>query len=180
MLLFSRDFCEKMDPMTDESLMEAYQRGSEEAFNRLYDKYSPMVYGFIMKRLRDSEAEDFYQKVWRHLHEKRDLYKGQPFLPWFFVLIRHLLIDEYRSLGRKKERPGTDEYIERMYEKAEGTPEDVEELLRKLPPESADLVRKYYLEGISYEELELTSGLSQTNLRQRLSRAIRTIRRGAQ
>lgn len=158
--------------------MTAYQKGSEEAFNRLYDKYSPMVYGFIRKRLRDPESEDFYQKVWRHLHEKRDLYKGQPFLPWFFVMIRHLLIDEYRSLGRKKERPGADEYIERMYEKIEGTPEDVEELLKKLSPESADLVRKYYLEEISYEELEKESGLSQTNLRQRLSRAIRSLRRG--
>lgn len=164
--------------MTDESLMAAYQKGSEEAFERLYDKYSPMVHGFIRKRLRDSEAEDFYQKVWRHLHEKRDVYKGQPFVPWFFVLIRNLLIDEYRSLGRKNERPGADEYIERMYEKIESTPEDVEELLKKLPAESAELVRKYYLEGISYEELEQESGLSQTNLRQRLSRAIRSLRGG--
>lgn len=164
--------------MTDESLMAAYQKGSEEAFERLYDKYSPMVHGFIRKRLRDSEAEDFYQKVWRHLHEKRGVYKGQPFIPWFFVLIRNLLIDEYRSLGRKNERPGTDEYIERMYEKMDGTPEDVEDLLKKLSPESAELVRKYYLEGISYEELEEESGLSQTNLRQRLSRAIRSLRGG--
>jgi len=164
--------------MNDEQLMEAYQKGSEEAFNRLYDKYSPMVHGFIRKRLRDSEADDFYQKVWRQLHEKRDLYKGQPFLPWFFVLIRHLLIDEYRSLGRKAQRPGTDEYIEWMYEKLEGTPDEVEEVLKKLPVEAAELVRKYYLEGITYEELELESGLSQTNLRQRLSRAIRTLREG--
>ena len=160
--------------------MTAYQKGSEEAFNRLYDRYSPMVYGFIRKRLRDSEAEDFYQKVWRHLHEKRGLYKGQPFLPWFFVLIRHLLIDEYRSLGRKKERPAAEEYIDRMYEQIEAAPDDVEEILKKLPPESADLVRKYYLEGISYEELEQESGLSQTNLRQRLSRAIRSLRRGVE
>lgn len=158
--------------------MTAYQKGSEEAFNRLYDKYSPMVYGFIRKRLRDSEAEDFYQKVWRHLHEKRGLYKGQPFLPWFFVLIRHLLIDEYRSLGRKKERPETEEFINRMYEQIEAAPHDVEEILKGLPADSADLVRKYYLEGISYEELEQESGLSQTNLRQRLSRAIRSLRRG--
>ncbi len=164
--------------MTDESLMMAYQKGSEEAFNRIYAKYSSMVYGFIRKRLRDSEVDDFYQKVWRHLHEKRGLYKEQPFLPWFFVLIRHLLIDEYRSLGRKKERPMPDEYIDRMYEKVEGTPADVEELLAKLPRESAELVRKYYLEEVSYEELEKESGLSQTNLRQRLSRAVRTIRKG--
>ncbi len=158
--------------------MTAYQKGSEEAFNRLYEKYSSMVYGFIKKRLRDSEADDFYQKVWRHLHEKRDLYKGQPFLPWFFVLIRHLLIDEYRTLGRKKERPMSDEYIDRMFKKSTGTPEEVEEFLKKLPPESADLVRKYYLEEVSYEELEKESGLSQTNLRQRLSRAVRSLRKG--
>ncbi len=158
--------------------MTAYQKGSEEAFERLYEKYHSMVYGFIKKRLRDSEADDFYQKVWRHLHEKRDLYKGQPFLPWFFVLIRHLLIDEYRSLGRKKERPGTDEYMEKMYAKIEGTDQDVEELLARLSPDAAELVRKYYLEGVSYEELEASSGLSQTNLRQRLSRAIRSLRRG--
>jgi RNA polymerase sigma-70 factor (ECF subfamily) len=164
--------------MTDESLMTAYQKGSEEAFNLLYDKYSPMVFGFTKKRLRDSEADDFYQKVWRHLHEKRGLYKGQPFLPWFFVLIRHLLIDEYRSLGRKKERPGTEEYIEKMYEKIEGTPEEVEELLSKLPPETADLVRRYYLEETSYDELEKQTGLSQSGLRQRLSRAIRSLRKG--
>jgi RNA polymerase sigma-70 factor (ECF subfamily) len=164
--------------MTDESLMEAYRKGSEEAFNRLYDKYSPMVHGFIRKRLRDSEADDFYQKVWRHLHEKRGLYHGQPFLPWFFVMIRHLLIDEYRSLGRKAERPKSEEYIDRMYEKIEGSADDIEEVLKRLPADQADLVRKYYLEGISYEELERESGLSQTNLRQRLSRAIRSLRRG--
>ena len=158
--------------------MTAYQKGSEEAFNRLYEKYSSMVYGFIKRRLRDSEADDFYQKVWRHLHEKRGLYGGQPFLPWFFVMIRHLLIDEYRSLGRKAERPGADEYIEKMYQKIEGTSDEVEELLRKLPAESAELVRKYYLEDLSYEELGKESGLSQTNLRQRLSRAIRSLRRG--
>jgi RNA polymerase sigma-70 factor (ECF subfamily) len=164
--------------MTDESLMTAYQKGSEEAFERLYDKHSPMVYGFIRRRLRDSEADDFYQKVWRHLHEKRHLYKGQPFLPWFFVLIRNLLVDEYRSLGRNKERPGSDEYINKMYEQSQGSNEEVETLLKKLPPETADLVRKYYLEDVGYDDLAKETGLSQTNLRQRLSRAIRSLRKG--
>ena len=159
---------------SDEELMRDYVGGSERAFELLYEKYSPMVYGYIHKRLRSSEAEDFYQKVWRQLHEKRDVYKDQPFAPWFFVLMRHLLIDEYRSLGRKsKEAP--DELIEKLY--SQETPEhDIEELLENIPEETRELVRKYYLEGISYEELEVDTGLSQTNLRQRLSRAIRTLR----
>lgn len=160
---------------SDEELMYAYQRGDEGAFGQLYEKFSPMVYAFIKRRLRESEAEDFFQKVWRQLHEKRSLYSGQPFAPWFFVLIRNLLIDEYRSLGRRKSEY-TDELIERLY--SQNVAEyDLDELLSGLSPDSRELVKKYYLEGISYEELEKETGLSQTGLRQRLSRAIRGLRK---
>lgn len=158
---------------SDETLMREYRDGSEVAFMALYEKYSSMVYGFIRKRLRASEAEDFYQKVWRQLHEKRNLYTDQPFAPWFFVMMRHLLIDEYRSLARRKEN--ADELIEKLYSKDEET--NLDEILESLPIETRDLVKKYYLEGISYEELEIETGLSQSNLRQRLSRAIRGVRK---
>jgi RNA polymerase sigma-70 factor (ECF subfamily) len=161
---------------TDEAWMTEYREGSEEAFMHLYGKYSAMVYGFIKKRMRDSEVEDLYQKVWRQLHEKKHLYQGQPFAPWFFVIIKHLVIDEYRSLGRKNLKPIQHEIIEKMYsEKVQE--EEIEEFLRHLPQETQDLVRKYYLEEVSYEELEIETGLSQTNLRQRLSRAVRGLRK---
>ena len=161
---------------SDEDWMREYQNGSEEAFGVLYEKYSGLVFGFIKKRLRESEAEDFYQKVWRQLHEKRSLYKDQPFAPWFFVIIRNLLVDEYRSLGRRNKKEFQDELIEKLYQ--DSTPShDVEEILKTLPKETEALVRKYYLEGISYEELENETGLSQMNLRQRLSRALRGLRK---
>ena len=161
--------------MSDEELMERYKTGEEAAFNSLYEKYSGMVYGFIRKRLRPSEAEDFYQKVWRHLHEKKDLYQNQPFGPWFFVLIKHLLIDEYRRLGKRSETEFTTELLEKIYNSSERM--DVSEVLEQLPPSVRDLVEKYYLDGLSYEELEEETGLSQTGLRQRLSRAIRGLRK---
>ena len=161
---------------TDETLMREYQAGSEVAFVALYEKYSPMVYGFIRKRLRESEVEDFYQKVWRQLHEKRNLFRDQPFAPWFFVMMRHLLIDEYRSLGRLNKKEFQDELIEKIYMQ-DVKDDSLDELLGTLPKETQELVRKYYLEGIEYEELEKETGLSQTNLRQRLSRALRGLRK---
>ena len=160
---------------SDEQLMREYRDGSEAAFSALYEKYSPMVYGFIKKRMRDSEVEDLYQKVWRKLHESRDHFHDQPFAPWFFVMIRHLLIDEYRSLGRKNLREIQDELVEKIYAASESI--DIEPILETLPEDSRELVRKYYLEGISYEDLEKETGLSQTNLRQRLSRALRGLRK---
>lgn len=160
---------------TDEQLMRDYQSGSEEAFGLLYDKYSPMVYAFIKKRMRVSEQEDLFQKVWRQLHEKRHLYRDQPFGPWFFVIIRHLLIDEYRSLGRRG-RELKNELLNHT-PSVQSTDLMIDEILSTLPNDSRDLVKKYYLDEISYEELENSTGLSQANLRQRLSRAIKGLRR---
>lgn len=160
--------------MSDEDLMKKYQTGDEAAFNELYLKYSPMVYSYIRKRLRESEAEDFYQKVWRRLHEKRHLFQDQPFAPWFFVMIRHLLVDEYRSLGKKSSRDAEEELKEKIYSPQAAV--EVSDKLNLLPNDVRELVEKYYLEGVSYEELERETGLSQTGLRQRLSRAMRALR----
>lgn len=162
---------------SDELWMREYRDGSEEAFGVLYEKYHAMVYAFVKKRMRESEAEDVYQKVWRKLHESRMHFQDQPFLPWLFVLMRHVVIDEYRSLGRRNANEFKDELIEKIYAGTESNEKDVESILAHLPQETADLVRKYYLEGVSYEELEKTTGMSQTNLRQRLSRALRGLRK---
>ncbi len=151
--------------MSDEELMNQYKEGSEDSFMLLYEKYSSLVYGYIRKRLRASEADDFYQKVWRQLHEKRHLYRDQPFAPWFFVMIRNLLTDEYRALGKKLPEIPSEEEIT-----------DISEYLEALNPESRALVEKYYLDEKSYEELEKETGLSQTTLRQRLSRAMRSLK----
>jgi RNA polymerase sigma-70 factor (ECF subfamily) len=159
----------------DEALMRQYRDGSEAAFNTLYERYSSLVYGFIRKRLRPSEAEDFYQKVWRHLHEKRHLYTDQPFAPWFFVMIKNLLIDEYRHLGKRAQREFHSELLEQIGA-MEVTP-TLQEELEQLPPETRELVEKYYLEGSSYEDLSQETGLSQSTLRQRLSRALRTLKK---
>jgi RNA polymerase sigma factor (sigma-70 family) len=163
--------------MKDEDLMLSYKSGRVEAFNELYERYSPQVYGYLRKRLSQNEVDDAYQKVWRRLHEKRDLYQDQPFGPWFFVLIKHLVIDEYRSRARRQGHEFQDELIEKIYAaKNEENDIDIDELLAQLPTETASLVRQYYLEGVSYAELEISTGLSQAGLRQRLSRALKGLR----
>jgi RNA polymerase sigma factor (sigma-70 family) len=152
--------------MSDEELMRSYQSGSEAAFVSLYDRYSPLVYGYSKKRLRAGEIDDFFQKVWKQLHEKRHLYKDQPFAPWFFVLIRNLLTDEYRS-SRKP-----------LPEVPASAPVEVDSLLDDLDPATADIVKKYYLEDISYGELAREYELSEGSLRQKISRAIKSLRKG--
>lgn len=163
--------------MRDEDLMLSYKSGRVEAFNELYERYSRQVYGYIKKRLSSNEVDDAYQKVWRRLHEKKELYQDQPFGRLVFVMIKHLVIDEYRSRARHQGHEFHDELIEKIYAaKNEEQDIDIDELLSSLPTETANLVRQYYLEGVSYAELEISTGLSQAGLRQRLSRALKGLR----
>lgn len=159
--------------MEDEKLMSRYRNGDEEAFSLLYQKFAPVVYGYLRKNLPPSEVEDVYQNVWRKLHEKRQLYTDQPFAPWFFAVIKNLMVDQYRSLGK----------INRLKEKLteidgeENRAIDIPALLALLPSDSQALVRRYYLEGESYSEMEAQTGLSQMTLRKRLSRAMAQLRK---
>lgn len=159
--------------MEDEKLMLRYRSGDEEAFALIYRKYSPVVYGYLRKKLPPSEVEDVYQNVWRQLHEKREYYTDQPFAPWFFAVIRNLMVDQYRSLGK----------INRIKEKLtesggkDAEAMDLPSLLALLPAESQALVKRYYLEGQSYADIEAQTGLSQMTLRKRLSRAMAQLRK---
>ena len=161
--------------MEDEKLMVRYKANDQEAFLRLYEKYSAVVYGYLKKKLPPSEIEDAYQNVWRHLHEKRDNYNDQPFGPWFFTMIKNLIVDQYRSQGRKRrllESLTEDILISSSNEKI-----DVNSVLSSLPKSSQDLVKRYFIDGYSYSELEKETGMSQISLRKRLSRVISILKK---
>ncbi len=161
--------------MEDEKLMALYKDGDHHAFSKIYEKFAPVVYGYLKKRLPKNEVEDAYQNVWRHLHEKRNLYTVQPFAPWFFLLIKNLIIYQYRLDARKTA------YLKiletQSNETNESDPVDIQTLLASLPKASKDMIQKYYLEGYSYKDMEKESGLSQVGLRKRLSRAISQLRK---
>ena len=57
------------------TLVIELQQGNEAAFSKLYDKYSPALYGIILKIVRDDDGEllrsIFYENVrWRDKERK--------------------------------------------------------------------------------------------------------------
>ena len=76
--------------------------------------------------------------------------------------------------GRERRQRERAEALRQKESEAEAF--DLDELLERLPPETRDLVQRHYLDEIPYAELEKELGLSQAGIRQRLSRAIRTLR----
>ncbi len=61
--------------LTDEDLMARYQLGSEEAFAILYRRHSPKVFGFIKRRIYQSELiSEIFQEVFVKMHKSKHLY----------------------------------------------------------------------------------------------------------
>lgn len=156
-------------------MMVLYCGDDQEAFYALYRKFSPVIYGYLRKKLAASEVDDAFQNFWRHLHEHRRSYKNQPVGPWLFVIVKNLVVDQYRSSGRRSKLLG--ELNSVAANSSDNKQIDIDSILHHLPDQSQTLVRKYYLEGFSFSDLEKETGLSQMSLRKRLSRVMSELRK---
>ena len=83
---------------TDGSLMQLYQQGSIAAFDELYRRHSPKAYGYIRPRLVSrQQADDVLQSCFLKLHQSRHQFDpAQPFLPWFWSVLRSVHADALR------------------------------------------------------------------------------------
>lgn len=160
---------------TDEELMVAYLEGSKEAFHVLYSRYSPRVYGFVRKRIRDANfADDVYQNVFVKLHKSRGLYKSKhQFATWLFVICRSVVNDSLRKLQRNREDSAAvvpEPFVERV-EVA-----DLQPSFDVLSSTDQKILNMRYFEDHEFDEIASALGLSEVNVRQRVSRALKKLK----
>src|SRR5947209_5937545 len=86
----------------DVGLMLQVQRGSTEAFAHLQQRYTPRVFGYFCRLLRDrSEAEDLTQEVFLRLYRSRDRYQPRArFATWVFHITQNVARNALRSRRR--------------------------------------------------------------------------------
>ena len=92
-------------PEEDIRLLRLTGEGDREAFSRLYDRLSNVVFSTALSVLNNREAaEDVLQEVFLTIWEKAPLYdaaRGRP-LTWAITLTRNKAIDRLRSLQRRQ------------------------------------------------------------------------------
>ncbi len=164
--------------MTDEELMESYKSGTLSSFNELYDRYRSKVMGYLIKKVKEEEREEVFQMVFGRLHEKKHLFdSSQPFAPWFFTLIRNVIIDHYR---RDKV-----EYVELVSEFEPTQESSLEEkwenenvateVLNEMEEDEAILLYRKFVDGLTYKELEKEFSAKSATLRKRISRLLKKL-----
>lgn len=81
-------------------LLRQVALGDERAFASLYDRYSPILLGILIRMLRDrAEAEDVLQEVFIHIWLRAHCFdeaRGRPFT-WLVIVTRSRAVDRLRS-----------------------------------------------------------------------------------
>jgi RNA polymerase sigma-70 factor (ECF subfamily) len=82
----------------ESAAMARYAAGEDAAFGELYDALAPLVYQYLLARVRNRAlAEDLLQQSFLHVHRARASFiPGAAVRPWLFAIARRLMIDAAR------------------------------------------------------------------------------------
>lgn len=177
----------------DAELLRATARGDEAAFASLYDKFSPILFGLLLRILHSrTEAEDVLQEVFLQVWQQARAYdssRGRAFT-WMVTLARSRAIDRLRAVDSR------DRAAQRSIEDAPTTArqedaadevairgeraEVVRNALSELPEEQQQVLLLAYLEGMSQSEIAAAKnqplGTVKTRTRAGLKKLTETLR----
>lgn len=83
--------------------MRQIQKGREEAFNVLYERYGTKLYTYFWRALAQEKevAEDFTQQLFLKLIEQRASYDARrTFSTWLYTIASNMVKNEYRRRSR--------------------------------------------------------------------------------
>jgi RNA polymerase sigma-70 factor (ECF subfamily) len=161
-------------------------RGDERALATLYDSYSRILFGLILRILNDrEEAEDVLQEVflqvWRRAADY-DERRGRPFT-WLVTLARSRAIDRLRALG-SRQRAVTESAREVSEEVSDAARdafkseqgEIVRRALAELPEEQRRALVLAYFEGLSQSEIAVRLGAPLGTVKTRMRSGLMKLR----
>jgi RNA polymerase sigma-70 factor (ECF subfamily) len=183
--------------LNEEDLLQRAGRGDSRAFDHLYDRMAPRLFGLLRQMLHDErEAEDALQDGFVLLWERAatfDADRSKAFT-WAVMLFRHKAIDRMRMLGRRNRlvdsaildqttltasaHAGVDDEVQ---SNEHGVV--VREALSELPNDQRQLIEFAFLKGLTHhviaESLGLPLGTVKTNIRRGLLRLRDLLKGGA-
>jgi len=169
------------DPNLD-ALMGLYQKGDFTAATVLIARLSPQLHRFFMMQFASrADADDLLQETWLRIHRIRHTYRaGEPVLPWFYAIARHVRVDHFRKASRAAAREQrldeTPEVAAAIPSVIPGAADDFEALLAPLPASQREVIEMLKVAGMSLEEVARATSSSVGSVKQKAHRAYENLR----
>ena len=156
--------------------MAAAHRGDKRLYERLLTELAPVIERYVRSRFGAlTFTEDCVQECLLAIHNARHTYDpNRPFRPWFFTIVRNRTIDLLRKSWSHQAATAAD--LEASESVAVTGPlEDIEaaRILDQLKPQFRNALTLTKLFGYSVNEAAERSGISESAMKSRVSRALK-------
>lgn len=177
-----------MQPNPDSALIERMMSGEEAALSTIYDRYSAMLFGMLMRILRDKQAaeevlQDLFWQLWRNAAQF-DPNRGS-LAAWLLIIGRNRAISRLRGPANREVLEGTDGLYadtfvsnQNIEEEASRTElrQQLTAALSKLPAEQRRAVELAYFEGLTQSEIASRTGSPLGTVKTRVRTAMKSLK----
>ncbi len=174
-----------VEPPEFDHLISAVARGDAIAFDALYEKAAPKLFGLILRMVRDRPmAEDVLQDAFMRIWTKAATYSpdaGDP-MAWMASIARHRAIDYLRARPiARTGGGGYDNWLENVADPLDGAGRMMDAALLRhclgtLDDTSRACVVQAYCEGFSGQELAERYGRPVNTIKSQLRRALAALK----
>jgi RNA polymerase sigma factor (sigma-70 family) len=171
------------DPRESEELMGAYVAGDLAAFDELYRRVAPRVYGYLLRLTRQPErADDLLQITFSKAHRARHAFiVGAPVAPWLLAIARRAFLDDARRRRSQREElthaGEVPEPPSEGDERADDVSTALHEALQQLPANYREAIELTKFAGLSAAEAGLVLGASESAVKLRVHRGYEQLRK---
>ena len=170
-----------IDPQTDEDLVARVREGNQASLGLLWDRYAHLLFGVGLKYFKDAPAsEDAVVDVFARLPELFKAHTIANLRPWLHAVMRNHCLQVLRKSG--KEVHG-EQVLERIPDEAnddrvlhEATLQQLEHAIEELNDAQRTCIRLFYLERLSYAQVQQRTGLDFDQVRSHLQNGRRNLK----
>ncbi|HEY9659182.1 MAG TPA: sigma-70 family RNA polymerase sigma factor [Allocoleopsis sp.] len=160
----------------EQEIIDGCLRGERSAQQKLYDFYSPKMYGICCRYLRDPmQAEDALVSAFTRILKKISQYKGEGSLE---AWIKTIVIREALAIIRKNQPLRMETDLENIDQQAVSQlqsdrleQEDLLRMISELPTGYRTVFNLYAIDGYSHKEIAEQLHISESTSKSQLSRA---------
>jgi RNA polymerase sigma-70 factor (ECF subfamily) len=156
-------------PPSDEELAHLAQKGKQDAFVLLYERYFPNVLARVRFKVPENDVEDVTQEIFIAVLKSLGSFKGQAkFSTWLWTITSRKIVDYYRShKSILVEQDDYEEVVTRNSLKhtanADSHQDDlvtVQHALGTLPQNYQDILLMRFVDEMPFNEIALHNGQS--------------------
>lgn len=169
----------------EQRLARALRERRPGALEAVYEAHAGSVFGYLVQTLADrGAAEDVHQQVFLEVWQRGQGYDPSraSLLTWIMTIARSRAIDHLRKRVPEPQDPAAPLAQARVAPEAEDSPERLAErwrvadLLRRVPPEEAELLRMRFYRDMSQREIAESTGMPLGTVKMRMVKAFDRLR----